>query len=109
MSGTGPSTAGQMARAKIFRSQGGDAFDAHVWAQDLGDQNRAVGLLIILHDSNPSAADGEPGTVQGMNEVALSSGLWLETNSARFLLARTAKPFKRVEQEEISRNSLLEG
>ena len=81
MSGTGPSTAGQMARAKIFRSQGGDAFDAHVWAQDLGDQNRAVGLLIILHDSNPSAADGEPGTVQGMNEVALSSGLWLETNA----------------------------
>ena len=51
--------------------------NSHVWAQDIGDQDRAVCLLIIFDDSDPSAADGEAGAVERVNKVALATALWL--------------------------------
>src|SRR5712691_1553684 len=73
--------------AKITRLWG-DAVDAHVGAQDFRDQDRAIWLLIILHDSDPGAADSEPGTVQGVNEVALATGFWLEADAGAAGLKR---------------------
>src|SRR6202171_1205553 len=55
--------------------------NSHVWTQDFRNQDRAIRLLIILHDSDPRAADGEPGTVQGVNEVTLAGALGLEANA----------------------------
>ena len=49
----------------------------HVRAQNFGDQDRAICLLIILHDSDPSAADGEARAVERVNKVALATALWL--------------------------------
>src|ERR1700687_1227537 len=51
--------------------------NSHVWAQNIGDQDRAICLLIILDDSDPSAADGEAGAVECVNKVALATTLWL--------------------------------
>src|SRR6266705_513607 len=74
--------------AKITRLWGWDAVDAHVGAQDSRDQDRAIWLLIILHDSNPRAADSEAGTVQGVNEVVLATGFWLEADAGAAGLKR---------------------
>lgn len=37
----------------------GDAVYAHIGTQSLGNQDGAVGLLVVLEDRNPSAADGQ--------------------------------------------------
>src|SRR5882762_7228594 len=67
-----------------------NAVNSHVWAQDFRNQDRAIRLLIILHDSDPRAADGEPGTVQGVNEVTLAAALGLEANAGAAGLKRFA-------------------
>src|SRR6266478_1296514 len=67
-----------------------NAVNSHVWAQDFRNQDRAVRLLIILHDSDPRAADGEPGTVQGVNEVTLAAALGLVANAGAAGLKRFA-------------------
>jgi hypothetical protein len=36
---------------------GGDPVDAHVWAQNVGEQDGAIGLLIIFDDGDPGASD----------------------------------------------------
>ena len=41
----------------------GDFVDAHVGAQDFGDEDGAVGLLEIFGDGDPGAADGDAGTI----------------------------------------------
>src|SRR2546429_9711536 len=63
-----------------------NAVYAHVGAENLRDQDRAVGLLKILDNCDPRAAYGESGTIERMHEVALAPGLWLEANTraARF-------------------------
>src|SRR5436190_3961735 len=54
-----------------------NSVNPHVWAQDIGDQDRAICLLIIFDHSDPSAADGEAGAVQGVNEITLAAALGL--------------------------------
>src|SRR6266436_5645204 len=55
--------------------------DAHVWAQDVREQDGAIGLLTIFDDGDPGASDGQAGTVQRVDELALAAGFWLEANS----------------------------
>src|SRR5712664_1604403 len=64
--------------------------DSHVWAQGIGDQDGAIGLLIIFDDSDPGAADGEAGAVQRVNKVTLATALWLEANTGAAGLERYA-------------------
>ncbi len=59
------------------RSRRRNSVNPHVWAQDIGDQDRAICLLIIFDHSDPSAADGEAGAVQRVNEITLSAALGL--------------------------------
>src|SRR5438309_4448750 len=66
-----------------------NAVDAHVWAQHFWDQNRAVRLLIVFHDGDPCAANGEPRAIQGVNEVALAA-FRFETNAGAARLERFA-------------------
>ena len=58
-----------------------NAVDAHIWTQNLRDQDRAIRLLVVFHHGDPRSPDGQAGSVQGVNEIALSSALWLETNA----------------------------
>jgi hypothetical protein len=37
-----------------------DSFNAHIRAKRFRDHNRTVGLLVILHHSNPGAANSQP-------------------------------------------------
>src|SRR5260370_15777123 len=64
--------------------------NSHVGTQDFRYQNRAIRLLIILNDSNPRAADGEPGTVQSVDEVALAAAFRFEANAGAAGLKRFA-------------------
>jgi len=41
----------------------GNAVNAHVWAENFRDQDRAVHLLEILHNRDPRAANRQPRTV----------------------------------------------
>src|SRR6266481_4945640 len=54
--------------------------DAHVWAQNVREQDGAIGLLTIFDDGDPGAPDGQAGTVQRVDELALAAGFWLEAN-----------------------------
>ena len=45
------------------RLAAGYAVNAHVWAQYFGNNDRTVGLLIILDNRDPSTADGQARTV----------------------------------------------
>jgi hypothetical protein len=38
----------------------GDSVDSHVGAENLGNHNGAVSLLVILYDRDPGASDGKP-------------------------------------------------
>src|SRR5712675_1306499 len=58
-----------------------DAVGAHVWAQHVWDDDRAIGLLIIFYDGDPSAPYGQAGTIQCVHEFTLPASLGLETNS----------------------------
>jgi hypothetical protein len=40
-----------------------DSVDSHVRAENLGNHDGAVSLLVVLHDRNPGAADGESRAV----------------------------------------------
>ena len=51
--------------------------NSHVGTQNFGNQDRAICLLIIFDDSDPSAADGEAGAVERVNKVALANAFWL--------------------------------
>jgi len=75
-----------------------------MYGAGLGDRNRAVRLLIVSTTAIQVRPTASPEPFKVMNEVALSGGPWLETNAGSPRLKRFA-----VEQEEISRNSLLEG
>jgi len=46
-----------------LRLGGRDEVNAHVWAQYVRDDDRAIGLLIIFHDGDPGTPHGEAGTV----------------------------------------------
>src|SRR6266851_9049206 len=75
-------------RERTYLPRCRNAVNSHVWAQDFRDQDQAIRLLIILHDGDPRAADGEPGTVQGVNEVALAAGFLLEADAGAAGLKR---------------------
>src|SRR5216683_1381035 len=77
-------------RERTYLPRCRNAVNSHVWAQDFRDQDQAIRLLIILHDGDPRAADGEPGTVQGVNEVALAAGFLLEADAGAAGLKRFA-------------------
>src|SRR5882724_8422331 len=55
--------------------------DAHVRAQNVREQDGAIGLLIIFDDGYPGATDREARTVQRVDELALAARFWLEANS----------------------------
>src|ERR1700738_5535399 len=59
----------------------GDAVDAHIRLQRRGDYDGAVGLLIIVDDCDPGAADGQAGTVQSVDEITFAAGFWLEADA----------------------------
>src|SRR5258708_34013708 len=67
-----------------------NSVNSHVGAQDFRDQNRAICLLIILHDGDPGAADGEAGAVQSVNEVTLAALFGFEANAGPAALERVA-------------------
>ena len=48
--------------------------------ESLRDEDRTIRLLIIFHDRQPGAADGEARTVQCMDEFAFSA-LGFETDT----------------------------
>src|SRR6266851_8153990 len=75
-------------RERTYLPRCRNAVNSHVWAQDFRDQDQAIRLLIILHDGDPRAADSEAGTVQGVNEVALAAGFWLEADAGAAGLKR---------------------
>src|SRR5690349_15631892 len=60
---------------------GGNAVNAHVWAENFRDQDGAVGLLKILDNCNPGAPHGESRTVERVHEVALAATFWFEANA----------------------------
>ena len=70
------------------RSGGGDAVDSHIGAQGFGDQNRAVGLLIIFDNGDPGASDSETGAVQCVYKIAFAAGFWLVANAGAARLKR---------------------
>ena len=53
---------------------------AHVWAQGLGDEDGAVGLLVVFENGEPGAAHGEAAAVDGVDEFIFAFGGGLETN-----------------------------
>src|SRR6266852_58380 len=75
-------------RERTYLPRCRNAVNSHVWAQDFRDQDQAIRLLIILHNGDPRAADGEPGTVQGVNEVTLPAALGFEANAGAAGLKR---------------------
>ncbi len=59
----------------------GDALHAaHVGAQGFGDENGAIGLLVVFHNGDHGAANGEAGAVQGVDELGRSAGLAAEAD-----------------------------
>jgi len=50
-----------LAQTGSLRSR--DSVDSHVGAENLGNHNGAVRLLVVLHDCDPGAADGKPRAV----------------------------------------------
>src|SRR5713226_2907125 len=68
----------------------GDEVDAHVWAQNVGDHDRTVGLLIILHYGDPGTAHSEPRTVQRVHEIAFAAALGLVADTGTAGLERFA-------------------
>ena len=42
----------------------------HPRPQDLGHDDRAVGLLVVLHHGDQAAADGDGGAVERVDEAA---------------------------------------
>src|SRR6266849_11201073 len=68
----------------------GYALDAHVWAQRVGNDDGAVGLLVIFHDGDPCASHRQAGPVQGVHELALSAAFRLEADSRASRLKRFA-------------------
>src|SRR6267378_4119360 len=67
-----------------------DTVDAHVGSQDFRHDNRAIGLLVVFDHGDPSAANGETRTVQGMDKFALAAGLRLEADTGAAGLKRFA-------------------
>jgi len=53
---------------------------AHEWTQNLGNDYRTVGLLIILEHSDPRAANCQARPVQGVHELGFRSTGAAETN-----------------------------
>jgi len=41
----------------------------HVFAEGFGDDDRAVGLLVVFQDGDEDAGEGEAGAVQGVDEL----------------------------------------
>src|SRR5271155_1729190 len=56
-------------------SSGRDAFDAHIWPQNLWNEDGTVGLLVVFHHRDPCAADRQAAAVEGVDEVRLAAGL----------------------------------
>ena len=52
-----------------------DFLSAHVGPEDLGDGDGAVLVLVVLEDGNHRPGQGESGTVEGVDELALQVGL----------------------------------
>src|SRR5712692_3893352 len=52
-----------------------DAFRVQIGPQGLGNNDAAVGLLVVLHDRHPGAADGEAAAVERVDEVGLAAGV----------------------------------
>src|SRR4051794_37669973 len=50
---------------------GRDAIALQVWLQDFGNENAAVGLLIILDDRYPGPANSQSATVDRVDELSL--------------------------------------
>ena len=48
-----------------------DLQPTHIRLERIGDDDGAVGLLVIFHDSHQTAAHGKAGTVQGMHVLLL--------------------------------------
>src|ERR1700683_3214281 len=48
-------------------------YAAHVWRKRIGDGNRAILLLVIFHDRNERAADGDAGTVERMHVADIAA------------------------------------
>src|SRR5713226_5003408 len=67
------------AETTLFRRW--NAVDAHVWAKHLRDKDGTIGLLIILDECDPSAANRQPRTVERMHKVALAAAFGLETDA----------------------------
>src|SRR5260370_19481569 len=67
-----------------------NSVNSHVGAKDFRDQNRAICRLIILHDGDPGAAEGEAGAVQSVNEVTLAALFGFEANAGPAGLKRFA-------------------
>src|SRR6266852_3513201 len=57
------------------------AIDIHIGAENFWYHYGPVRLLVVLHYSNPSAADGQSGTVQSMDKIALAASLGLEADA----------------------------
>ena len=47
---------------------------AHVGAKGFGDEHGAIGLLVIFKDGEPCAANGQAGTVDGVDEFWFGLG-----------------------------------
>ena len=52
-----------------------DFLSAHVGSEDLGDRHGAVLVLVVLEDGDHGPWQGETGSVQGVDELALEVGL----------------------------------
>ena len=58
-----------------------DDFEAaHIGTQDGGDDDGAVGLLVVFEDGHHGTAGGKAGAVQGMHEFRLAAALGTEAD-----------------------------
>ena len=55
---------------------------AQVLSQDLGNDDGAVGALVLLHQGREDAGGGQTGAVQGVDELGLAGGFPAEADVA---------------------------
>ena len=73
---------------------------AHVGAQRLGNDDGAVGLLVVFENGEPGAAHGQAAAVEGVDEFGSCP---CDREGLKRMLARRAWKASKLEQEEISR------